>query len=90
MPRIHFQNGPDAPEILLDEELEADEFDAKRDELLSIYRTRPEAVIWLEGQGKPPFPGDEPEDEKPAPKAEPAAKAEAPKAKPKPPAKPSK
>jgi hypothetical protein len=69
---VHFQNGPDAAEIVLDEQFDnADEFAFLREQLLVNYRTVPEAVIWLEGQGKPPFPGSEPEAEKPAPKAAP-------------------
>lgn len=54
MIRVLFQNGPDAPEIVLEEKFETkDEAKSQLDWFAQHYGTHPGAVAWLEGDRKP-------------------------------------
>lgn len=69
MVRVFFQNGPEAPEIVLDHEYETEKEAAGRlDWFVENYGTVPGAVAWVEGTKKP---------EKAAKAADEHAKAEA-------------
>lgn len=64
MQRIRFRNGPDGPEIVLDEQFETeDEARSQLARLEEVYGTVPDAAAWLDGT-KPPkhlTKADEPE-----------------------------
>lgn len=57
MGKIHFQNGPEAPPIVLPDELDDSLSDkdkkARLEELASLYGTVPEAAAWADGDKAP-------------------------------------
>jgi hypothetical protein len=54
MIRVCFQNGPDAPEIVLDEKFETKaEAESQLDWFAQHYGTDPAAAAWVEGDRKP-------------------------------------
>lgn len=51
--RVRFQNGADAPEIILAEEFDEEPSKEKLAELAHIYGTVEDATAWIDGRTKP-------------------------------------